>query len=624
MGAGLLGLLWGLGGTMTQGAEPTARPTARRLATPVRFDDLIRLLDDPRPAIRLEAINFLETLNRPASDTVPALRRRFDDPVLLVRVHAVRVAIRAGLPTQQAVPVAVQLLIPGRPDVCCPAAQILGGAGPAARAALPQLHACFKAASVWVRLDAAQAALKIDATDLKALNTLRSVQESEQGDAREYAARAVEDCVSGLTLQLRHADPRVRRTAAIRLERLGTAAASATGALVGRFSDPDLLVRAHAARAALRLGAPPQQILEVASELLIPDRLEVLRVATSILVEIGPDAADALPKLDVCLNAFSLAVRLHAAEAILRIDPNDLFALDELQSALDHQQTEVRFFSVNALGAAVMDNDEAVCALQRALSDPQPKVATAAALHLLRANEVARRSLPEELRPTSSDIAKLVSELSNTTVDARRTAAIRLTIAGPTARQAVPALIDHLGDRDPVVRLHVAQAIWEIDRNSYPILPVLLDLLLTDRAATRIGAIYTISRMGPAAADCDPWLTRLLKVSKSFDRLILAQAIARLDPTRHAALEVLVRGLRGPNADVRYLSTVALGAVPLSPQAVVEQPLRVALADRNFHVRCSAHEALGHLQERIAIAQAAKPAPLGTVVPAAATVNPSR
>ena len=464
VGACLLGLLWGIAGTITEGAEPTARPATSLLAAPLQFEDLIRNLDDPRPAIRLAAINRLEASNRPASDTVAAL--------------------------------------------------------------------------------------------------------------------------------------------------------------VGRFSDPDLLVRARAARAALRLGAPWQQVLEVALELIIPDRLDVLRVATSILVEIGPDAADALPQLDACLNAFSIAVRLHAAEAMLRIDPNDLLALDELESALDHRQTEVRFFAVNAIGAAARDSDQAVCALHRALSDPHPKVATAAALHLLRTSEVPRHSLPEELRPTSRDIAKLISELSNAKGDVRRAAAIRLTIAGPAARKAVPVLIDHLGDPNPVVRLHIAQAIWEIGHNSYSILPVLLNLLLADRAATRIGAVYTLSLMGPAAADCDPWLTQLMNESKSFDRLLLAQAIARLDPTRHAALEIVAGGLHSRNADVRYLSTVALGAVPLSREAAVEQRLRVALADRNFHVRCSAHESLGHWQERIAIAQSAKPGPFGTAIPAAATVAP--
>jgi HEAT repeat protein len=460
----LLSLLWSVAGTVTQGAEPLAHPVTGLLPAPPQFDDLIRNLDDPSPAIRLAAINGLETSNGPASDTVTAL--------------------------------------------------------------------------------------------------------------------------------------------------------------AGRFSDPDLLVRACAARAALRLGAPHQQILDVALELIIPDRLDVLRVVTSIFVEIGPDAADALPQLDACLNAFSIAVRLHAAEAMLRIDPNDLLALDELESALDHRQTEVRFFAVNAIGAAVLDSDQAVCALQRALSDRHPKVATAAALQLLRTNGVARHTLPEELQPTPRDIARLISALSHAATDVRQAAAIGLTIAGPRARKAIPVLIDHLGDPNAIVRLHVAQAIWEISQDAYEILPVLLDLLMKDRDATRIGAVYILSRMGTAAADVEPWLTQLLNESKSFDRLLLAQALVQIDPTGNSVLEILVKGSSDRNADVRYLSIAALGLAPLSRQAAIEQPLRAALADRNFHVRCSAREALGHLQERMTLAQNAQRGPLGVTIPAAATGVP--
>ena len=177
----------------------------------------------------------------------------------------------------------------------------------------------------------------------------------------------------------------------------------------------------------------------------------------------------------------------------------------------------------------------------------------------------------------------------------------RLTWAGqfagdrrPRGRNTLPALTDRLGDPDPVVRLHVAQAVWEIDRNGYPILPVLVDLLLTNRADTRIGAVYTLGRMGSVAGDTDRWLTQLLNDSKSFDRLLLAETIVRVDSTRHSALEILVSGLRSRNADVRYLSTIALGAVPLSRMVVVERTLQLAAKDRDFHVRCAAHETLGH------------------------------
>ncbi len=292
------------------------------LATPVRFNELIRLLDDPRPAIRLEAVKLLETLNRPAKDTLPALRRRFDDPSLLVRVHAVRLAIRAGMPAQEGVPILAGLLVPDYPEVCCPAAQALGAAGPLAGDALPQLNECLAASSIRVRLYAAQAVLEIDASHDVALAILRSARDGEQGAAKDFAVLAVDHAVGGLIVQLRHPDVDARRAAAIRLAQLGTAAADATPALVGRSTDPDELVRAYAARAALRTGAPRQQIIAMASDLLAAGEVDALHVATSILVEIGPEAAAALPGLHDCLDSTSIAVRIYAAEAALRIDPH--------------------------------------------------------------------------------------------------------------------------------------------------------------------------------------------------------------------------------------------------------------------------------------------------------------
>src|SRR4029079_2024509 len=129
------------------------------------------------------------------------------------------------------------------------------------------------------------------------------------------------------------------------------------------------------------------------------------------------------------------------------------------------------------------------------------------------------------------DVTPCVATLSDTSAAMRGAAAIRLAIAGPAAPQAVPALIDHLGDSDPLVRLHVAQALWDIDRNGYAILPVLVDLLLTNRGGTRIGALYTLGRMGPSAADAAPWVAQGLTGNKSCDRLLIAEATLRIDPS---------------------------------------------------------------------------------------------
>ena len=583
--------------------------------TPLRFSDLNLMLNDPSPAVRLEAIKYLEVLNRPTAESIPALTRLFEDPDLVVRVHAVRVAIRAGMPVQQGVPVARQLLVPNNTEVCCLAARILGDVGPPAQSALPQLRACLTTSSVWVQLHAARAVFRIDASDREVLDVLRRGWENERGDSQEFAVTALNEAVRSLAKNLRHDSPEVRLAAASRLEQLGDSATAASPALVDRFTDTDLQVRVHAARAAFQAGVPARQVVDVIAGVLDPESVEIVRAATLILAEIGPDAEAAIPKLHTCMKAPAIAIRLYAAEAALRIHPQDRFALEVLQSALSHHQVGVRYFAVNSLGAAVMECDLAAFALQQATSDSHPKVAAAAALQLSRTHDLARSDLFEspvvvsEYRESEfGDTKSWIFDLSGDRDDVREAAAIHLALAGSAARDAVPQLLERLGDSNGEVQLRAAQALWEIDRNGYPVLPVLVELLAAKRGNTRIGAAHALGRMGRAASDAVPSLMQLLRNSRSFDRLVYAAAIIRIEPDNDTALGLLMRGMRSQDADVRYLSTVALGAAPLSRQLRVEEALSAALDDVSARICHAAYESLSQLQVRNAVLRGAEAA----------------
>src|SRR5438046_2331323 len=60
IGAALFGSLCDVGRQTTSAAEPSAHASSQLLATPVRFTDLVQLLEDPSYQVRLEAINYLE------------------------------------------------------------------------------------------------------------------------------------------------------------------------------------------------------------------------------------------------------------------------------------------------------------------------------------------------------------------------------------------------------------------------------------------------------------------------------------------------------------------------------------------------------------------------------------
>jgi len=167
-GAGCLGAAWCLTQPVTGAVRLLPRASIRvaapvdRQNSKVRYDDITRMLEDDNPAVRLEAMKYLEVLTRPSGELISLLGRHFNDPDQVVRIQAVYSAIRLGMPAEKGVSIAEPLLVPTNPRVCCMASQVLGLAGSASRDALPQLRACFTSSSVWVPLHAARAAVRID------------------------------------------------------------------------------------------------------------------------------------------------------------------------------------------------------------------------------------------------------------------------------------------------------------------------------------------------------------------------------------------------------------------------------------------------------------------------------
>jgi HEAT repeat protein len=605
-GAGLLGAVWSLADSAVGSARPVPHQSIRVASTPVRFQDITRMLADQDPAVRLEAIKYLEVLNRPADELISVLATRFDDPDSVVRIQAVYAAIRLGMPARQGIPVARRLLIPNHPRVCCLAAQVLGLAGPTASDNLPQLRACLSAKQTWVSLHAARAAVRINVHEADAISVLlRSWDASEPGEVRDFTAAALQEVAGKLAAELKDESVEVRRAAAISLEQFRSCGTAAVPALVNGFADADPLVRAHAARAAFRAGVSADHVTRAVIGLLTPDQPEVLHLATSVLVEIGPEAQDALPALHECCKTPAMSIRLYAADAALRIDSQDPLALEQLQAALESPRADIRYFAVNSLGPAILENDLAALALLDATADPKPQVAVAAALQLSRMQDLSLIQMPwnggaepasQEL--TEDDEATLIAALSAESAALRRDAAWRLALKGPIANAALLALEERLGDSDSGVQLAAAHGVWTISRNGERVLPVLDELLTSEQPEIRSGAAFALGQMGSAAVRTVPELDRLMRHSQSFEQLLMAATLVRINPNDDAAFSLLLARMHSPNADVRYLATVALGAMPLSRQPTTEEALAAVIQDGNSRVRYAAYESMSQLLVR--------------------------
>jgi HEAT repeat protein len=333
-----------------------------------------------------------------------------------------------------------------------------------------------------------------------------------------------------------------------------------------------------AARAGYRLGLPTESIIPVLSDLLLSENPQACGQAALALGELGPAAQSSLTALHKRLASKSSFVRLHSARAILRIAGNDDAARRELLAGLEHEEAELRYFAVNALGPMATDSNDVVLGLQCALTDSDTNVAAAAGLNLLafddraeRINEADRQRAADG--PPSIELTQTVAELSDPSVVVRQLAAIRAAMAAPSEGIDAEALHASLEDSHPAVRVHAAQALWNGQRRRADILPVLMHLLESDAPQIRVAAAYVLAQMRADAQPALPALCNLLTTSALLDRLLVAAVITRIDPQSPEAQAILVEGLYDPEGDVRHLSALALGHSPLLQRAESELPV---------------------------------------------------
>lgn len=435
-----------------------------------------------------------------------------------------------------------------------------------------------------------------------AMGTVREIQAEPAGNlASTNTPPAVSGAaLDGLLAQLNHASPAKRREALLRLADQQVDAETVLTRVWPLLDDADPFVRAHASRAVWLVGQRPDAAVATLNALLDPRQPQVCALASFLVGEIGTAARPALPALRARMTENDPLLRLHAAEAIAKIDPADAAAHTVLIRALHDQSPDVRYFSACALLTAGTKYREQVRgALLDALSDDDLRVASAAALSLesweTRAAPRDAVGAPQAESPLSPQLSRQVSNLSDASASVRRQAALRLAELEAGAAPAIQSLRSRLEDSDPVVRAYVAFALWQVERRATAVLPTLIDLLGTIRPNVTTLATSVLAQLGPDAADALPSLYDLMETGDPLVRLHVAIAISRIDPRGREAIGILTTAAHDDDSDLRYLATLALGHVSLPLRKRAERELNAALHDRNFRVRAAAELALDHL-----------------------------
>jgi HEAT repeat protein len=330
-------------------------------------------------------------------------------------------------------------------DVRLQAVKALGGLGPPARAALPQLweRARTGASEEW--RDEALRAVALITRDWRKVGPLllRLQGEDKAGDRLDYVLNGlvlVAPQVEGFCVDLLQSREQDRRRLAFRiLDRTSPPSEQLVPALVEVLSDTDRTMRC---RAAIALG------------------------------EIGPAARVAVPVLLPLLKGKEKTERRAAVYALARIGPYGKKARALLLAALDEE--EMRAGAVVALARMGAEARPAVPQLVAALEDEDPLVRCGAAWALARMGAEARPAVP-----------RLVAALEDKDPLVRCGAAWALGNLGPEAASATEALVMMLHSPDEFLQASTARALGRIGPRARAAVPTLRALSTDPRIAVR-------------------------------------------------------------------------------------------------------------------------------------------
>jgi HEAT repeat protein len=281
------------------------------------------------------------------------------------------------------------------------------------------------------------------------------------------------------------------------------------------------------------------------------DRPESRYWACLALGQVGPDAAQAVPKL--------------------------------LEIAEDKDVAEQRMEALMALGAIKPSDAKTIAAIARHLEDPFGGARFAAAYALGNIGPAAKSAgaaLTKQTRNARDEFLKVTSAWALAKIYAGEERILNTSL---------PILVDGAKSRDPIVRSASARGLGDLKANPMTSLPALIGLLGDEKKAVVGQAIEGVAAFGP---DAVPLAGKALANNRL--RLGAVLALKRLGPAAKDAVPELVQAMsKEPQVDTRREIFFALAAIGPSEEAVPE--LIKSLSHENVKVRNGATYALGKI-----------------------------
>lgn len=589
--------------------------------------DLKAIVENPQSNLRLGAIEALGAIGgeaHPATDALIAIAKG-DNRALTTAAVLALVRIHPGRKAEldRAVPVLMESLKSSEIHIRNDAIAALSEIGPAAvpslaeavknhskdvstatraasalamtggfaAAAVPALTDALSSTDEAMQQQAARALAAIGRPAEAAVPKLIGLLSSSRGGVRATAADALGQfgatgaaAVPNLAKLLKDSDDNVRREAVEALGRIGPAASSAVPDLVAALRDSQGAVTVHAAQALGHMG--PEAARPVAATLKDP---QLRKLALLILADLGPAAKGAVPDLVGLLTDKDVDIRREAQAALAQIGPGASAAIPNLVAMVNDEASPGpsragAAFALVKIGARA----EVLPILAKTVDAGDKNLRDVSAWGLV----TLEPANPDYIRKA---VPVLVDGLSREMDLVRRESAATLGRLGPSAQAAVPELAKAFENEKSVpVQMEIVQALAEIGPGAAGAMPAVLAALNDAVPPMRYRGCYAAGKIGAAAKDAVPVLTKNLQSRDEFLAILSAWALAHVAPAQESIAEKIVpllsRGLKLPNPEARREALAALAALGSRAKAALPDIDKLA-GDQDEGVRKAADAA---------------------------------
>lgn len=312
--------------------------------------------------------------------------------------------------------------------------------------------------------------------------------------------------------------------------------------------DRDAGERAEAARMLGEMGATDS--VPALAKALSDDERTVRASAAAALWKLGDVSKPAMPELKKAFDRGPGWVRLNAGGALEALGADRKELVEGYRELLTSNDVSARVEAARRLQGQIPD-DELLPVVQEALDHKEVRSD---------AQEVLRHLSPKKKEGASALSASLVSNLHHRDSSVRSDAAYQLGRMKPVPRDAVPAIVDLLGDSETSVRRAACSALGSMGKThaAASVKPLVTTFQKDEEVEIRVAAAHALAEIGQAAKEAIPAFTVALKDKEPKIREAACEGLQGMGTLARSAIPALEAAQKDEDGFVRGAAWRAL------------------------------------------------------------------